>query len=124
MAIVFFMEPLTANTTSAKYGMSRETIRMSVLRAKIRKLFIPVVRKSRIRKIREVKRQEVRCEGTLGCIQAGLQSCPLFIIKSPWSLSQQRSIAPGVQVFPSSRRLIPVGQAQLEPLGAGANKHR
>lgn len=41
MAMVFFMELLTARTTSAKYGMSKETIRMSVLRAKIRNLLIP-----------------------------------------------------------------------------------
>lgn len=41
MAMVFFMEVLTARTTSAKYGMSRETIRISVLRAKIRNLLMP-----------------------------------------------------------------------------------
>lgn len=31
---------------------------------------------------------------------------------------------PGVQVFPSVCRLIPVGQAQLEALGAGARRQR
>lgn len=33
-------------------------------------------------------------------------------------------LLPGVQVFPSVCRLIPVGQAQLEALGAGARRQR
>lgn len=31
---------------------------------------------------------------------------------------------PWAQVFPSTWRLMPVGQAQLEPLGGGARRHR
>ena len=33
-------------------------------------------------------------------------------------------VVPGVQVFPSVCRLMPVGQAQLEVSGEGARRHR
>lgn len=39
-------------------------------------------------------------------------------------LHWRQSFVPGVQVFPSVCRLIPVGQAQLEALGAGARRQR
>lgn len=41
MAMVFFIVTLTETTTSAKYGISKDTMRMSILLAKIRKLVIP-----------------------------------------------------------------------------------
>lgn len=41
MAMVFFIVTLTETTTSAKYGISSETRRMSDLLAKIRKVVIP-----------------------------------------------------------------------------------
>lgn len=50
MAIVFFIDALTARTTSAKYGMSKEIILMSVRRAKIKKLFIAVIQERTIMK--------------------------------------------------------------------------
>lgn len=40
-AMVFFMVILMGTTTSAKYGISKDTERISVLRAKIRKRSIP-----------------------------------------------------------------------------------
>ncbi len=46
-----------------------------------------------------------------------------YWVKCFWKANSCCSI-PGVQVFPSDCRLIPVGQAQLEAFGAGARRQR
>lgn len=46
-----------------------------------------------------------------------------FFTKCYWDVNRVCFI-PGVQVFPSVCKLMPVGQAQLEALGAGARRQR